>query len=301
MAKENTGTTTDYTVTAREIDFVTQFERDWQHLRDVLGIVKPIKKAPGTVLKSKYAAGTLKAGTVGEGEEIPYSKFEVKTKDYAAITVEKYAKAVSLESIAEHGYDVAMQMTDDEFRYELTQNVVDRFYTYLNTGKLTSTETTFQKALSMAKGNVLAKFKTMHRAVTGVVGFANILDVYEFLGEKEITVQTAFGLTYIKDFLGLDTLFLLSDSEIKRGRVIATPVNNVVLYYVDPSDSDFAKAGLQYTVSGETNLIGYHSQGNYSTAVTESFALLGLTLFAEYLDGIAVIDVKADAASDGTE
>lgn len=301
MAKENTGTTTDYTVTAREIDFVTQFERDWQHLRDVLGIVKPIKKAPGTVLKSKYAAGTLKAGTVGEGEEIPYSKFEVKTKDYAAITVEKYAKAVSLESIAEHGYDVAVQMTDDEFRYELTQNVVDRFYTYLNTGKLTSTETTFQKALSMAKGNVLAKFKTMHRAVTGVVGFANILDVYEFLGEKEITVQTAFGLTYIKDFLGLDTLFLLSDSEIKRGRVIATPVNNVVLYYVDPSDSDFAKAGLQYTVSGETNLIGYHSQGNYSTAVTESFALLGLTLFAEYLDGIAVIDVKADAASDGTE
>lgn len=297
MAKENTGVTTDYTVTAREIDFVTQFERDWQHLRDIMGIVKPIKKAPGTVLKSKYAAGTLKSGTVGEGEEIPYSKFEVKTKDYAAITVEKYAKAVSIESIAEHGYDVAVQMTDDEFRYELTQNVADRFYTYLNTGKLTSTEDTLQKALAMAKGNVLAKFKGMHRAVTGVVGFANILDVYEYLGEKEITVQTAFGITYIKDFLGLDTLFLLSDNEIKRGRVIATPVNNIVLYYVDPSESDFAKAGLQYTVSGETNLVGYHAQGNYSTAVTESYALLGLTLFAEYLDGIAVIDVAA--ASDG--
>lgn len=290
-AKANLIMTNDIQVTAREIDFVTRFERNWQHLRDILGIMRPIKKQPGAVLKSKYAEGTLQSGNVGEGEEIPYSKFTVKEKTYAEMTIEKYAKAVSIEAIKDHGYENAVQMTDDEFLFQLQTDVTSRFYDYLKTGTLTSTETTFQMALAMAKGRVENKFKQMHRNVTGVVGFVNILDVYEYLGAAEITIQNQFGFQYMKDFMGFNTIFLLSDSEIPRGQVIATPVENIVLYYVDPNESDFARAGLVYTVSGETNLIGFHTQGNYHTAVSEAFAVMGLTLFAEYIDAIAVITI----------
>lgn len=290
-AKANLIMTNDIQVTAREIDFVTRFERNWQHLRDILGIMRPIKKQPGAVLKSKYAEGTLQSGLVGEGEEIPYSKFVVKEKTYAEMTIEKYAKAVSIEAIKDHGYENAVQMTDDEFLFQLQTDVTERFYDYLKTGTLTSTETTFQMALAMAKGRVENKFKQMHRNVTGVVGFVNILDVYEYLGAAEITIQNQFGFQYMKDFMGFNTIFLLSDSEIPRGQVIATPVENIVLYYVDPNESDFARAGLVYTVSGETNLIGFHTQGNYHTAVSEAFAVMGLTLFAEYIDAIAVITI----------
>lgn len=290
-AKANLIMANNIQVTAREIDFVTRFERNWQHLRDILGIMRPIKKQPGAVLKSKYAEGTLQSGNVGEGEEIPYSKFTVKEKTYAEMTIEKYAKAVSIEAIKDHGYENAVQMTDDEFLFQLQTDVTGRFYDYLKTGTLTSTETTFQMALAMAKGRVENKFKQMHRNVTGVVGFANILDVYEYLGAAEITIQNQFGFQYMKDFMGFNTIFLLSDSEIPRGQVIATPVENIVLYYVDPNESDFARAGLVYTVSGETNLIGFHTQGNYHTAVSEAFAVMGLTLFAEYIDAIAVITI----------
>ena len=290
-AKSNLIMTNDIQVTAREIDFVTRFERNWEHLREILGIMRPIKKTPGAVLKSKYAEGTLQNGNVGEGEEIPYSKFVVKEKPYAEMTIEKYAKAVSIEAIKDHGYENAVQMTDDEFLFQLQTNVTGRFYDYLKTGTLTSTETTFQMALAMAKGRVENKFKQMHRNVTGVVGFVNILDVYEYLGAAEITIQNQFGFQYMKDFMGFNTIFLLSDSEIPRGQVIATPVENIVLYYVDPNESDFARAGLVYTVSGETNLIGFHTQGNYHTAVSEAFAVMGLTLFAEYIDAIAVITI----------
>ena len=290
-AKANLIMSNDIQVTAREIDFVTRFERNWQHLRDILGIMRPIKKQPGAVLKSKYAEGTLQSGKVAEGEEIPYSKFTVKEKTYAEMTIEKYAKAVSIEAIKDHGYENAVQMTDDEFLFQLQTDVTGRFYDYLKTGTLTSTETTFQMALAMAKGRVENKFKQMHRNVTGVVGFANILDVYEYLGAAEITIQNQFGFQYMKDFMGFNTIFLLSDSEIPRGQVIATPVENIVLYYVDPNESDFARAGLVYTVSGETNLIGFHTQGNYHTAVSEAFAVMGLTLFAEYIDAIAVITI----------
>lgn len=290
-AKANLIMSNDIQVTAREIDFVTRFERNWQHLRDILGIMRPIKKQPGAVLKSKYAEGTLQSGKVAEGEEIPYSKFTVKEKTYAEMTIEKYAKAVSIEAIKDHGYENAVQMTDDEFLFQLQTDVTGRFYDYLKTGTLTSTETTFQMALAMAKGRVENKFKKMHRNVTGVVGFVNILDVYEYLGAAEITIQNQFGFQYMKDFMGFNTIFLLSDSEIPRGQVIATPVENIVLYYVDPNESDFARAGLVYTVSGETNLIGFHTQGNYHTAVSEAFAVMGLTLFAEYIDAIAVITI----------
>ncbi|MBS1412895.1 MAG: hypothetical protein HPZ00_06260 [Christensenellaceae bacterium] len=290
-AKDNLTKTTNIDIAAREIDFVSRFSRNWEALRDILGIMRPIRKQPGAVLKSKTAAITLQSGTVGEGEEIPYSQASIEEKPYAEMTVEKYAKAVSIEAIKDHGYDVAVGMTDEAFLYELQDAVTGRFYAYLNTGTLTSSETTWQKALAMAKGNVINKFKQLHRMATRIVGFINVLDLYDYLGDASISIQSEFGFQYIKNFMGYDTIFLLSDEEIQRGRVIATPAENIVLYYVDPSDSDFARAGLVYRTAGDTRLIGFHTQGNYSTAVSESFALMGMTLFAEYLDGIAVSDV----------
>lgn len=293
MAKSNLTTAAEIAVTAREIDFVTRFARNWEHLRDILGIMRPIRKQPGAVLKSKTANLVLADGAVGEGEEIPYSKANIVETPYEEMTVEKYAKAVSVEAIKEHGYDVAVGMTDEAFLFELQDNVTSRFYAYLNTGSLTDTETSWQRALAMAKGNVVNKFKQMHRTATKVVGFVNVLDLYDYLGDSNITVQSEFGFQYIKNFMGYDTVFLLSDSEIARGKVIATPVENISLYYIDPSDSDFARAGLVYTTDGNTNLIGFHTQGNYNTAVSESFALMGMTLFAEYLDAIAVMTVAS--------
>lgn len=293
MAKANLTKTTDIDVTAREIDFVTRFGLNWEHLREIMGIMRFIRKAPGTVLKSKTATVTLQSGNVGEGEEIPYSQAKIVETPYAEMTIEKYAKAVSIEAINEYGYDTAVGMSDEAFLFELQGNVTSRFYSYLNTGTLTSTESTWQRALAMAKGNVINKFKQMNRTATQIVAFVNVLDLYDWLGDKDITVQSDFGFTYIKNFMGYSTVFLLSDDEIQRGRVIATPVENIVCYYVNPAESDFARAGLVFRVAGDTPLIGFHAQGNYSTAVSESFALMGMTLFAEYLDGIAVADVDS--------
>ena len=292
MAKENLTKSANIAVTAREIDFVTRFGQNWEHLIQILGIMRPVRKAPGTVLKSKVATVTLQDGKVAEGEAIPYSVANITEKDYATITIEKFAKAVSIEAINNHGYDVAVAKTDKAFLNELQDNVTQRFYTYLNTGSLTDNQTTWQKALAMAKGKVVNKFKQLHLDCTEVVAFVNVLDVYEYLGDKDVTIQSKFGFNYIQDFMGYRVVFLLSDEEIAQGKVIATPVENIVLYYVDPADSNFAKAGLVYRTAGVTPLIGFHTQGDYKTAVSESFALMGLTLFAEYLDGIAVVTVN---------
>lgn len=280
-------------VTAREMDFVNRFGDNWDALRNILGIMRPIRKTPGTSLVSYTAEIALESGAVEPGEVIPYSKATITQAAKADLTIEKYAKAVPIEDVNKYGAEIAVEKSDDAFLTKLQNVVLTKFYTFLKTGTLTKNATTWQDALAKAQGEVLNKFATMQKDVTAVVGFANILDAYDYLGTADITVQTQFGLTYIKDFLGYSTLFLLPSTQIDRNMVIATPVENIDLYYIDPSDSEFARLGLNYTTQGETNLIGFHAQGNYSTAVGESYALMGMALWAEYLDGIAKITVSA--------
>lgn len=284
-------------ITAREIDFVTRFGSNWDALRTIMGIMRPIRKAPGTALVTYTASVALESGNVGPGNVIPYSKATIAKAGMDDLTLEKYAKAVPIEDVEKYGASIAVQKSDEAFLNELQSNVLTRFYTFLNTGALTGVASTWQAALAKAKGEVLNKFNKMRKTVTNVVGFANVLDLYDYLGAADITVQTAFGQTYIQNFMGYSTLFLLSEPDISRGTVIALPVENIDLYYIDPSDSEFAQLGLDYTVQGETNLIGFHANGNYSTAVGESFALMGMALWAEYLDGIAIISVGTESFS----
>lgn len=291
--KANLTMSANIEVKAREIDFVTRFGDTWESLREILSIMRMIKKENGTVLKTKSASVVLQDGKVGEGEEIPYSLASVDETPYGEIKIEKYAKAVSIEAVDEHGAEAAINMTDDAFLNELQGNVLDRFYTHLATGTLTSTEDTFRMAIAMAIGKVKDKFKKMRKNHSKIVVWVNTLDAYKYIGAAELTIQSAFGIDYVENFMGADKMIL--SSEIAEGKVIATPVDNIICYYVDPSNSGFRKLGLEYTVSGETPLIGFHANGNYSTAVGESFALMGLTLLTEYLDAIAVITIGAGA------
>lgn len=276
-------------VRAREIDFVTSFGKNLQALLDILGITRMIRKENGSALKTKEVKGTLQSGDVPEGNEIPLSQYTVEEKVFDTIKIDKYRKSVSIEAIAERGYDAAVQSTDEEFKSDLTNVASDRFYAQLKAGSLVGHESTWQMAFAMAIGKVVNKFQEMKRTATGISVWVNTLDVYKYLGAADITLQTAFGFKYMKNFMGADTVFVTS--QIPEGVVIATPINNIAAYYVDPGDSEFAKAGLQYTTDSATGFIGFHVQGTYERAISDMFAIMGLRLFCEYLDAIAYISV----------
>lgn len=288
----NTITTQQFSINPREVDFVTSFGREITALTEVMGISRPIRKANGTMLTAKKATGELQSGSVAEGDLIPLSQFEVEPVDFQPIELLKYRKAVTIEAIEKYGLETAVGMTDEEFKIQLQDDVLAQFYNFLLTGQLTAEESTFQMAVAMAIGRVKDAFKKMHRSATGVAVFANTLDLYEYLGGAQITVQTAFGMDYVENFLGADILFF--SSEIPQGRVVATPVNNINVYYVDPGDSEFAQAGLSYTTDADVPYIGFHTEGVYQRAQSESYAIMGLTIFAEYLNAVAVITI-ADA------
>ena len=289
MAKANVTKQANITTPVREVDFVTQFGKNWDALREIMGIMRPIEKTPGTKLTSYKTSLTLESGDVAEAQTIPFSEATIEPVAFDDIEIKKYGKSVSVEAVAKFGAAVAVTRTDEEFRNELQGKVLNDFYAFLKTGALLDAKSTWQMAFAMAQGLVRDKFKKIRRDVTDIVQFVNILDVYEYLGAKDISVQTRGGMSYMQDFMGAKSVILSSD--IERGKVIATPVNNIDLYYIDPSNSDFAQLGLPFTVQGETNLIGFHAEGKYSNMTGESYALMGMKLWAEYLDGIAVVYV----------
>lgn len=280
-------------VDAREKDFVSRFGTSWQALQEILGIMRPIKKEAGTKLVSYTASVELESGAVNPGAVIPYSKATVVESFKDDLTLDKYAKAVTIEDVDKYGADVAVQKTDEAFLNELQSEVLTDFYTVLqdDTDAMTGTEATFQMAVAIAIGKVRDKFKKMHKNASNVVVFVNTLDAYTYLGAADISIQSLFGIDYVQNFMGATTMILSSD--IEQGAVIAIPADNLVLYYVDPS-TEFAKLGLVYTTDGETNLIGFHVQGNYGTAVGESYALKGMKLWPEYADGVAIIAIDAN-------
>lgn len=298
-APDNMTGQTQIQVRAREIDFVTSFGKNLQALLDVMGITRMIRKENGSVLKTKKVSGTLQSGEVAEGDEIPLSQYTVEETPFDTIRIEKYRKGVSIEAIAEKGYDAAVQSTDDEFKSDLINKVSDRFYAQLKAGSLVGHETTWQMAVAMAIGKVIDKFQKMKRTATGVALWVNTLDVYKYIGAANITLQTAFGFKYIQDFMGADVVFI--SSEIPENVVVATPLNNIVAYYVDPGDSEFVRAGLRYTTDTETGFIGFHAQGTYERAISDMFAIMGLRLSCEYQDAIAYIAVgSSDTQALGT-
>ena len=284
--------TTDFTVEARRADFVTSFAQNWNALREIMGVSRPIKKQPGTVLKSYKATLTLEDGKVAEGAKIPLSKAKVEEVSHADLTIEKYGKAISIEDVDKYGAEVAIEMTDEAFRNELLGKILSEFYEFALTGTLKPEGATdFQMGVALAIGAVKNKFKSMRKDATRVTVYVNTMDAYRYLGAAELTVQNAFGVDYVKNFLGAETMVFAGDDDIPSGTIVAIPQSNMVDYYADPSDSAYAKMGLKYTVDSDVPMLGFAIEGDYSTATGNNWAIMGHKLWAEYLDAIAVVEM----------
>ena len=295
--KTNTVTTSSM-VSVRAVDFVTRFSREIKILNDIMGSVRMERKAPGTKLVAKKAEVTLNTSSVSEGDEIPYNVVNYTEVDLGTIEFDKQAIGVTLEAIAKSGYDVAVQKADDDMLYKMENKIVTAFMNFIQTGTLTSTYATsdFQSAVAEAIGQVSNKWENMNRGYSQIIGFCNTLDVYRYLGSANITVQREFGMDYIKDFMGFSKLFMTS--KIPSGKVFATPAENIVLYYIDVTDSDFNKAGFDFVTDGETNLVGVDISNVSNRMVSEMVMVYGIGLFAEYLDGIANIQFSPSISLD---
>lgn len=265
----------------REIDFVERFNYSVAKLIEALGITRKIPKEAGTVLKTYKATGTLEDGKVAEGEIIPLSKYTIQPVAYKEITLKKWRKATTAESITTYGFDQAVNMTTEEMLRDVQRGIRKDFFTFMGTGTGTATGANLKKVLANAMGKLLSLFDTDD---VQAVHFINPVTVYDYLGDQEITTQTAFGMQYVKDFLGYGTVFM--NKSVPEGTVYSTVSDNVVLYYIATNGADLGEA-FSFT-SDDTGYIGIHETPDYDNLTCKDTVVSGIELFAEKLDGVLV-------------
>jgi len=263
----------------REIDFTLMFTESLRKLTEALGVTRKVAKQAGTVLKTYKATGTLAEGKVAEGETIPLSKYTTKAVNYGEITLKKWRKATSAEAIIERGYDQAVGMTTERMLKDVQKGIRNDFFTFLSTGTGTATGADLQAALAQTWGKLQTLFEDDD---IQAVHFINPLDIADYLATATITTQTAFGMTYIEDFLGMGKVFM--NSSVPKGTIYSTAQDNLVLYYVPVNGADLNEA-FSFT-SDETGYIGIHEEPDYTNMTASDTVVNGMTLFAERLDGV---------------
>ena len=268
----------------REREFVEIFTGDIRKLIEALGVTRMIQKESGSVLKVQKVSGTLDTSTVGEGEVIPLSEFSTTWEAIGEITLKKWRKATSIEAINDKGYDQAVTATTDKMLKLIQRGIRSDFFTFLATGTRTATGDGFQDTLANAWGQLQVIFEDND---IESVFFMNPLDLAGYLGTANISLQTLFGMTYLKNFLGLGDVFLNSD--VPKGKIYATAKQNIVCYYVNAGAADISE-GFSFTTDS-TGLIGIHEYADYDRDTVNDSVVSGIKLFAENLYGVVVATV----------
>lgn len=271
---------------AREVEFVSMFGDNLKKLTEALGVTRMIAKQAGTLLKAYKATGTLESGEVAEGDTIPLSKYITEEVPIDEITLLKWRKATSAEAIIEKGYDQAVTMTTDKMLSDVQKGIRTKFFTFMATGTGAASGATFQAAIANAWGQLQVLFED---DTIESVYFMNPLDVASYLGSAQITMQTAFGMSYVENFMGLGTVFF--NSSVPQGKIYATAKSNLVLYYVPVNGADLNEA-FSFT-SDETGLIGIHEEPDYTNMTASDTVINGMVLFADRIDGIVVSSIAA--------
>lgn len=273
---------------AREIDFTYRFSESIKKLMEALGVTRKIAKQAGTVLKAYKATGTLQNGNVAEGDLIPLSKYVTEPVTFDEITLKKWRKATSAEAIVEKGYNQAVVMTTDAMLKDVQKGIRSTFFTFLGTGTGVASGDTFQATLAQSWGQLQVLFEDDD---IQSVYFMNPLDVADYLATANISLQTAFGMTYVENFLGLGTVIF--NSSVPQGKIYATAKDNLVLYYIPVNGADLNEA-FSFT-SDQTGLIGIHEAPDYTNMTASDTVVSGIVLFAERLDGVVVGTIGAGA------
>ena len=285
MAETNLITKSDL-ARVREVEFVEMFGYSIKKLMEALGVTRKIAKQAGTTLKTYKATGTLESGEVSEGDTIPLSKYQTEAVTWAEITLKKWRKATSAEAIIERGYEQAVDMTTEEMLRDVQRGIRKDFFDFLATGTGTATGETFQSALAQAWGQLQVLFEDDE---IGAVYFMNPLDVADYLATANITLQTAFGMNYVENFLGLGTVIF--NSSVPKGTIYATAKDNIVLYYVPVNGADLNEA-FSFTTDN-TGYIGIHEEPDYTNMTASDTVVNGMVLFAERIDGVVVSTISS--------
>lgn len=278
---------------AISIDYTSRIAANIQTLQDLLGITSMTPMAAGTLIKL-YKWTVTVAEQVAEGETIGLSKAKRELAGTIELGLGKYRRQTTAEAIQSVGQELAINQADEQLVAEVRGGVKSRFFTAIAAGTGTADGgPTLQAALASV-------WKAMQRYyvdkdVTPVY-FVSSDDVADYLGTASVTVQTAFGFSYIENFLGLGTVII--NPGLTAGEVYGTVKENLNGAYVPASGGDLAQAfGL---VSDTTGFVGMTHLPVSGNASIDTLLFCSVVFYPEFVDGVFKGEIAA-AEEEGTE
>lgn len=273
------------------IDYTNRFATGIHKLQKLLGVTALMPVSAGGTIKTYKYTTDIKDGNVAEGEYIPLSKVTKAVDQTYTLTLGKWRRNTTAEAIQSKGRAVAINETDSKFVAALQNKVKnDLFAAITGTTKTSAAGFNLQAALANMWGALTQIFEDYDgfadpdddEAEGRFVFFVNPLDVAEYLGQSTITTQTAFGMSYLKNFLGLGNTF--TTAKVTKGTIFGTAAQNINIAYVPATGGDLAET---FGLTGDPlGLIGMTHDIVSTNASIDTLAMGGWKIFPEITDAV---------------
>lgn len=272
----------------KSIDYTYRFTESLTDFQNAIGVSRSMPVQEGMTIKLYGKPEVdLKDGNVAEGDLIPLSSVtpqEVSTKE---INLKKYRKATSGEAIQRYGLDNAINLTDDALIKEVQKNIRTDLFSLVQSGEAQDNLNAgngLQGALATAWGALQTIFED---DTVSVVVFAHPMDVAQAIADKELTLETAFGLNYYTSATGT---IVFTTTQVAQGTVYATASENLVVAYI-PANSEL---GNSFSLtSDETGYIGMKHFVENESMTHQTLLVSGVLMFPERLDGVVKVSLEA--------
>lgn len=267
---------------AREIDFTKKFGGfSIPKLMAALGTARQIEMREGDAMYVYEITGTLQPGNVPEGEIIPLSAYEQTKTKVGEMTLRKYRKGTTGEAIVKSGAAVAVGDTDKKMLQDVQKTIRTDFFNFLAgiSGTTAATGADLKEVLADSWGKLISVFEDDD---VQPVHFVHPEDIADYLKSAPLTLQNAFGMKYVEDFLGLGRVIITT--RVAKGTVFTTAQDNLILYKLTMSGDLARSFGL---TTDETGIIGINS--GYPTnerLQLETLVVYGIDLLVEYAAGV---------------
>ena len=229
-----------------------------------------------------------------EGDEVALSKYTVTRTAIGDLSPVPYRKMTTAKAILQDGYEKAVIATDAKMLAQIRAQIINQFFTTMANGTATNGAVTIaglQECLALMDAKVLDNMETNGDVTdASLVHFVNRQDIAAYLANAAISTQTAFGMTYLQNFLGVQNIFVTN--KVASGTAYATSAANIHAYGID--FAELSQGGLVYQTESN-GLIGVAHKGAYDYASAETNVMTGLQLIAENLDYIGKFTFTPDA------
>lgn len=310
MAVETNLIKTEYLGTVKSIDLANKNEIGLTKLFEALSITNKIPMSVGQQIKQysfvvsdrRPSPGEKGIGGIAEGEEIPLTEIRRLPQENLVLEFKKFRKSTSAETIQAHGFDLAINKTDNELLKYVQRTLREDFFASLrdalekNLPNTKNRKTPYSgKTLQGALAKGRAVLSTVMDTDITPIAFVNPNDTAEHIANGLITSNGAqFGMGLLTNFVGIR---VVEFSDVPEGEVWMTVAENLNVAYANPN-GELSKAFN--LVTDQTGLVGVMHNVQPTRLTSDTIIMSATKMFPENVDAVIKVLIRPSSNTESS-